>query len=135
MSAEIKTWQGLETFFFGDSSTMADELGALVVAGTKTASCWSVSQGQQTEVGKQMVMLDGDDRPWAIIETVELIQRRFDEVDAAIAHDEGEGDRTLAGWRDGHRRYFTREGTFAPDMMLWCERFRLVRVLDRETAR
>jgi len=135
MSAEIKTWQGLETFAFGDSGQMADELGALVVAGSKTATCWAAVQGELTHVGKQMVMLDGDGRPWAIIETVELSQRRFDEVDAAQARDEGEGDRTLEYWRDDHRRYFTREGTFAPDMMLYCERFRLVRVLDRETAR
>ena len=134
MSVETTTWQGLETFSFGDSSQMADELGALVVAGTKTATCWAALQGQLTEVGKQMVMLDGQGRAWAIIETVELSQRRFDEVDAALAYDEGEGDRTLEDWRDGHRRYFTREGTFAPDMTLYCERFRLVRVLDRETA-
>ena len=134
MPVETKTWQGLETFTFGDSSQMADDLGALVVAGTKTATCWAAVQGELTQVGKQMVMLDGQGRPWAIIETVELRQRRFDEVDASLAYDEGEGDRTLEDWRDGHRRYFTREGTFAPDMLLWCERFRLVRVLDRESA-
>ena len=134
MSVETKTWQGLETFAFGDSSRMADELGALVVAGTKTATCWATVHGEQTYVGKQMVMLDGQGRGWAIIETVELSQRRFDEVDATFARDEGEGDRTLEYWREDHRGYFTREGTFAPDMILYCERFRLVRVLDRETA-
>ena len=135
MSAEIKIWDGMEAFAFGDCRQMADELGALVVAGTKTATCWAAVQGQLTHVGKQMVMLDGAGRGWAIIETVELTTRRLDEVDAAFAYDEGEGDRTLEDWRDGHRRYFTREGTFAPDMTLYCERFRLVRVLDRETAR
>jgi uncharacterized protein YhfF len=135
MSVEIKIWDGMEAFAFGDSSRMADELGALVVAGAKTATCWAAVQGQQTHVGKQMVMLDGDGRGWAVIETVELDQRRFDEVDAAFASDEGEGDRTLEDWREGHRRYFTREGTFAPDMTLWCERFRLIRVLDREAVR
>jgi uncharacterized protein YhfF len=77
-----------------------------------------------------MVMLDGTGRPWAIIETVELIQRQFHEIDDAFARDEGEGD--LQEWHDVHRRYFTREGTFAPDMALYCERFRVVRVLDRE---
>ena len=66
-------------------------------------------QGELTQLGKQMVMLDGAGRGWAIIETVELDQRRFDEVDAAFARDEGEGDRTLEDWREGHRRYFTRE--------------------------
>jgi uncharacterized protein YhfF len=130
MSTEIKTWRGMAAFAFGDSSQMADELGALVVAGAKTATCWAAVQGQLTKVGAQMVMLDGDGRGWAIIETVELVQRQFHEINDAFARDEGEGD--LEEWRDVHRRYFTREGTFAPDMALYCERFRVVRVLDRE---
>jgi uncharacterized protein YhfF len=52
--------------------------------------------------------------------------RRFDEVDAAFAHDEGEGDRSLAYWRQAHEVYFRRLGCFAPDMLLYCERFRLL---------
>ena len=39
----------------------------------------------------------------------------------------------LDDWREGHRAYFTRNGGFSPDMMLWCERFRLVEVI-REGA-
>jgi uncharacterized protein YhfF len=73
-----------------------------------------------------MVMRDGSGRPRAIIETVELTQRRFNDVDEAFAFDEGEGDRTLAYWRRAHRNYFGRRGQFAPDMLLYCERFRLV---------
>jgi uncharacterized protein YhfF len=119
-------WRQLETFSFGDSKQLAGELAALVLAGRKTATCWSVSEGQQTEVGKRMVMLDGNGAPAAVVETVELIRRRFGEVDAAFAFDEGEGDRSLAWWRAAHQRYFTRRGTFAPDMELWCERFKLV---------
>jgi uncharacterized protein YhfF len=46
------------------------------------------------EVGKRMVMLDGAGRPRAVLETVGLTPRRFDEVDAAF-FDEGEGDQTL----------------------------------------
>jgi uncharacterized protein YhfF len=42
------------------------------------------------------------------------------------AHDEGEGDRSLQYWRQAHTRYFTRLGRYAPNMMLWCERFELV---------
>ena len=45
------------------------------------------------EVGKRMVMLDGAGRPRAVLATIELTLRRFDEVD--VAFDEGEGDRTL----------------------------------------
>ena len=76
-------------------------------------------------------MLDGAGRPAAIVETVELTKRRFDEVDRVFAFDEGEGDRSLEHWRKAHSRYFTRLGSFAPDMELWCERFRLIARLER----
>jgi uncharacterized protein YhfF len=108
---------------------MADRLLALVLSGTKRATCWSVEDGQQTEVGKQMAVLDGRGRPRAVIETLELVRRRFCDVDLQFALDEGEGDTTIEQWRDGHRAYFTRNGGFDPEMMLWCERFRLVRVI------
>ena len=43
------------------------------------------------------------------------------------AHMVGDGP---ASWRDAHQRYFTRNGGFAPDMLLNCERFRLVEVIS-----
>jgi uncharacterized protein YhfF len=85
-------------------------------------------------VGTQWVVLDGSGVPIAVIETIELAQRRFDEVDAAFAFDEGESDRTLASSRRAHRNYFGRQGTFAPDRPLYCERFRLVTRLDADAA-
>ena len=42
--------------------------------------------------------------------------------------EEGEGDRSLDYWRSAHRNYFGRQGKFREDMMLMCERFRLVAV-------
>ena len=125
-------WHQLERFSFGDSPALADELAALVLAGTKTATCWAASDGASTYVGKQMVVLSGSGRPLAIIKTVELTQRRFSEVDAAFAYDEGEGDRSLSCWRQAHRRYFTRLGQFAEDMLLYCERFRVVERLGED---
>jgi uncharacterized protein YhfF len=122
-------WQALETFSFGDNLDLANELAELVVAGVKRATCWPVSEGELTRIGKRMVVLDGRGKPVAVIETVELTQRRFDEVDAQFASDEGEGDRSLAYWREAHRNYFARRKTFAPDMLLWCERFRVVELL------
>ena len=119
-------WRGLETFSFGDTPALADELAALVLAGKKTATCWAASEGLLTDVGKRMVVLSGSGRPLAVVETVELTQCRFGEVDAAFAHDEGEGDRSLAYWRSAHRTYFTRLGRFAEDMTLYCERFRII---------
>jgi hypothetical protein len=79
-------WRSLETFSVGDGPALADELAGLVLEGKKTATCWAASDGLLTEVGKRMVMLDGSGRPRAVIETVELTQRRFLEVDAAFAH-------------------------------------------------
>jgi uncharacterized protein YhfF len=127
-------WRSLEQFSFGDSPELADQLAELVLAGTKRATCWAAGEGPKTHVGKQWVVLDGSGVPVAVIETIELTQRRFDEVDAAFAFEEGEGDRTLASWRRAHRTYFSRQGTFAPDMLLWCERFRLLARLDADAA-
>ena len=123
-------WRDLETFSFGDGPALADELAALVLAGRKRATCWAAADGMLTEVGKQMAMLDGAGRPRAVIQTVGLTLRRFGEVDVAFARDEGEGDLTLTFWRMAHRAYFGRKGQFAEDMLLWCERFRVVEVLE-----
>jgi len=123
---ELADWASLETFSFGDSPQLAETLAGLVLAGVKTATCWPVSEGQQTYVGKKMVVLNGSGMPVAVLETVELAMCRFDEVNRTFAFDEGEGDRTLDYWREAHRWYFTRCGTFSPDMHLWCERFRVV---------
>ncbi|WP_068875277.1 MULTISPECIES: ASCH domain-containing protein [unclassified Phenylobacterium] len=129
MDGSGNDWRSLESFAFGDSPEMADRLLGFVLSGAKTATCWSVRDGQQTEVGKRMVVNDGAGQPRAVIETVSLEQMRFNEVGWTFALAEGEGDECLEDWRDGHRAYFTRNGGFAPDMMLWCERFRLVEIL------
>jgi uncharacterized protein YhfF len=120
----------LESFAFGDSPALADELLALVLAGRKTATCWATSEGGKgVEVGKRWIVNDGQGRARAILETIELTQRRFEEVDEGFAFDEGEGDRSLAYWRRAHTDYFTRRGEFAPGMEVYCERFRVVEVL------
>jgi uncharacterized protein YhfF len=109
-----------------DVPDRANQLLELVLSGTKRATCWTEGQGlPSAEVGKLMV-LDGQRVPKAVLKTIELTKRRFDEVDDAFAYDEGEGDRSLQYWREAHTRYFTRLGRYAPNMMLWCERFELV---------
>jgi uncharacterized protein YhfF len=120
-------WRDLETFSFGDGPELADSLLDLVLSGTKRATCWAESQGLlSAEPGKMMVVVDGRGVPRAVLKTIELTKRRFDQVDESFAFDEGEGDRSLQYWREAHARYFTRLGRYAPDMMLWCERFEVV---------
>ena len=122
------------SFSFGDSPELADELLALVVAGKKTATCGALrdygADGEpMPEIGRSDIVLDGAGRPAAIIETIELARHRFDDVPEDFALAEGEGD--YAEWRAGHIAYFTRNGGWSPDLMLVCERFRLVEVLPR----
>ena len=79
-------WRDLESFAFGDSPELADELLALVLEGKKRATCWAVAEGMKgAEIGKPMVVRDGAGRPRAVVQTSELTQRRFDEVDAVFA--------------------------------------------------
>ena len=123
----------MDSFSFGDSAELADELLELVLIGKKTATAWAAAEGDKgVVVGKRWIVKDGQGRSGAILETVELTRRRFGEVDAAFAHDEGEGDRSLAWWREAHKRYFTQRGEFSPDMELYCERFRLIEAVKRE---
>ena len=120
----------LEQFAFGDSPAMADELLALVLEGKKTATCWPAVQGLKGSAqGARYIVLDGAGAPRAVIESTELVQRPFDEVPDDFAAAEGEGDLSHAHWAAVHQDCFTREGAYAPDMMLWCERFRLVEII------
>ncbi|MBD3887032.1 ASCH domain-containing protein [Phormidium tenue FACHB-886] len=98
---------------WGDNSALADELGQLIVAGTKTATCsavweWEAERTSLPELGAKTIVLDGNDEPLCIIETTEITIRSYGEVDAQFAYDEGEGDRPLDGWRAAHWQYFSR---------------------------
>ena len=87
--------------------------------------------------GGYSVLTEHDGTPRAVIRTTVLERRAFADVDAAFAWDEGEGDRTLADWKDGHRRYFTREladlrpATSTRRMEVDLERFELLYPFDR----
>ena len=121
---------------FGDSSQMADELGALVVSGTKTTTCcafwvWEAEGSPLPEVGQKSIVLDGNGDPPCIIETTKVEVRLYNEVDARFAYEEGEGDRSLEYWREAHWRFFSRTlpnigKKPTPHMPLECERFRVI---------
>ncbi len=117
---------------FGRSREQADRLLALVVDGTKTATASARSEydaetSPLPQRGELSILLDGGGHPRALIETVDVDVRAFDEVDAEHAHLEGEGDRSLAHWRSVHEQFFA-DGVagFSPDMDVVLERFRVV---------
>jgi uncharacterized protein YhfF len=123
-----KRYQHLRTFAFGDSPALADQLLELVIKGVKTATCSTEDEPNTSAPGERWIVLDGRGEPRCVIETTEVTYRRFSEIDASFARDEGEGDRSLGYWRDAHRTYFGRLRRFIEDMRLMCERFRLVEV-------
>ncbi|UFZ02128.1 ASCH domain-containing protein [Bradyrhizobium ontarionense] len=130
-----EAYRGLRTFAFGDGPELADKLLDLVVRGIKTATCSTEDEPNTSAPGERWIVLDGRGDPHCVIETTEVSYRRFDEVDAAFAFEEGEGDRSLNYWREAHRTYFTRLGRFSDTMTLMCERFRLVEIFaDRRIA-
>ncbi len=125
-----------EAWGFGDGGELADELGALVVAGTKTATCsllweYEVLGDRVPQVGDLSIILDGNKNPLCIIETTEINIRPYNEVDADFAYEEGEDDRTLASWRIAHWKFFSRTckvigKELDESMPLVCERFKIV---------
>jgi uncharacterized protein YhfF len=120
-----------EAWAFGDSAAMANELLALVLAGTKTATCGCYEGDNLLDYGGPNILLDGAGVPRCVIDVYEITIKRFDEIDAAWAAAEGEGDLSLQYWQYGHRRFFLREAeqegyTFTESMLLGCERFRVM---------
>lgn len=118
------------TFKFGDNEKLCNELLQLVRSGAKTATCGALREfGPGKEAmpvaGRQDIALNWDGSPALLLETIEVRQVRFCDVDEEFALAEGEND-DLAGWRRDHQQYFERTGGFDDDMLLVCERFRLI---------
>ncbi|MEJ1936399.1 ASCH domain-containing protein, partial [Nostoc sp. NIES-2111] len=70
-------------------------------------------------------------QPLCVIETTHVEVMPFSQVSAEFAATEGEGDGSLAFWRQGHREFFTREcraagREFSEGLLICCERFRVV---------
>ncbi len=125
-----------EVWAFGDSPELADELGALVIQGIKTATAdlvWTVEYEVRSvpKVGDMSVVLDGAGDPLCIIQTTAVTIRPYNEVPPEFAYNEGEGDRSLAYWRQAHWSYFGRRCADIGrkptlTMPVICEHFRLV---------
>ena len=121
---------------WGDGPEMADRLGTLIVNGAKTATCsslweWEAEDESPPETGTVTIVLDGRGRPIGIVETTEVTIRKYNEVDADFARDEGEGDLSLRYWQEAHKNFFSHSlleigAEFSEEMPLVCERFRLI---------
>lgn len=121
---------------FGDGAGMADKLAKLVVSGPKRATAGLLrdfTDGGEAmpRLGGYVVLIDGKSRPRCIWQTTDVAVQPLNAVDAKFAWDEGEGDRTLTSWLNGHRNFFMRQAArenfnFHDDIETVCERFRIV---------
>ena len=109
-----------DVFTFGDKP---DELLQLVISGEKTATSCIYRSGSTNQAGDIGIILDSAGNAQAIIEDTKVSIVPFNEVNAAFARKEGEGDKTLATWRKIHKAYWK---DIKPDTLLECEEFKLL---------
>ena len=126
----LKKYPNAETFKFGDSEVLSDLLISLVREGKKTATCGALRDYESGNeampvVGRQDIALNWNGSPALVIETVDIVTTKFSDVDEAFALAEGENE-SLEGWQHDHRQYFERNGGFNSDLLLVCERFKLI---------
>jgi uncharacterized protein YhfF len=124
------------TWHFGNACETADALGRLAVAGTKTATSsllwdYEAEEEELPRPGDVSIVTDWDGAPLCIIETTAVEVKPFNEVGAEHACAEGEGDRSLAYWRQVHWEAFTAScatlGRMPKETMpVVCERFRVI---------
>lgn len=136
LAPEVDPGEPYQTWYFGDSRDLAEQLCELVLQGRKTATAclvWEAERDPETApvMNGYSVVTDFDGNPKCVLRTTEIRVLPFDEVDEQFASDEGEGDLSLEFWRRAHRDYFARRceemGREAgPSMLVMCERFEVV---------
>ena len=114
----------------------ADLLADLVLRGEKTATAsaydlYAVEDEPLPQEGTLDVILDSQNQAVCIVEITKVSVQPFHQVSADHAHKEGEGDKSLAYWRQVHEEVFTEwmseAGlTFTPDSKVVLEEFRKV---------
>ena len=144
---------GLPTWGFAFPGPGRDKLTRLALAGTKTTTAGlyvEVELGDDTMSvpGTREVLLDSNERPVAVIETVDCRVARLADVDDRHAIDEGEGFANTHEFRVAHERFWNgyidelRERLGDPnfaiddDTLVVLQRFRVVERLaaDAEGA-
>lgn len=114
----------------------ANECARLIAAGIKRASCsllagFEIAKEPLPTVGRLSLVLNWAQQPVCIVRLTEISICPFEAVEAAFAAAEGEGDGTLAWWRDAHMAFFTAFARevgvpFNPQSELVLERFEKV---------
>lgn len=98
------------TFGYPGDGGLGNRLLAAVLSGTKTATSSLVVQYLSGEllprVGAQWELIDDAGQRHGTVETTRVRIIPLDEVDDAVAHDEGEGFADAAEWRAAHEKFW-----------------------------
>ena len=145
--AEPTTHRGMPAWGFAFPGALRDELTALALDGTKTATAglavdYVVDGGMPPRPGDRQVLLDSDSQPVAIVETTRTELSTISLVTDEFARAEGEGFADAADWREAHERFWNgyiddlrtalRDPGFelTDSTVVVCEWFRVVERLD-----
>ncbi len=122
-----------EAWSFGEDP---DGLARLVLEGKKRATSsagplYALEGEPLPKPGQASVLLDSQNRPICVLWTTRVYTAAFCDVTARHAALEGEGDLSLAHWRQVHRDFFTRELeaaglAFREDLPVVCEEFEIL---------
>lgn len=118
---------------FGDDP---NSLARLVLEGKKTATAsayplYALEHQPLPAVGECSVILNSADEAVCIIRNTRVTVVPYREITADHAFLEGEGDRSLAYWREIHEAFFTKDMAasgliFDESMPVVCEEFEVV---------
>jgi uncharacterized protein YhfF len=142
MASELGRWG------FADPGSLREKLTSLALAGTKTTTAslrveFELDGEALPAPGERSVLVDSEDRPVAVVETVSCRVVRLADVDDQHAIDEGEGYANAAEFRADHEAYWNGyldsirarlgDPTFVltDDTPVVLERFVIVERLDR----
>lgn len=125
--ASVSAWM------FGDTP---DKLAQLVIERKKTATCsahilYELENEPLPTTEEYSIILNSKEEPVAIIKTIDVSLVPMNEVKEEFALAEGEG--SYEEWKEIHVRYFEQAFkkanlSFTKDLLLVCERFKLIDV-------
>ncbi len=111
---ERNGYHQFDAYYFCADEENANTCAELVSKGEKQATAslyWWYEEEKEPLPEKRnlVVVTDWDKNPQCIIEITQVEIRPFDEVDDEFAQKEGEGDKSLAHWRQEHWKFFSEE--------------------------
>jgi uncharacterized protein YhfF len=143
--ARVKQWSmtdpPLPHAEFAFPGPLRDLLVASILAGTKTTTTsllieYAVEGEKLPAAGRHQAVVDSQDEPAAVIETVQVEQVHLDQVSLAHVINEGEGHTSVAQWRTDHEQFWHSDNmrsylqdplfTVKDETVVVLERFRLV---------